>query len=105
MTASLFARSPRQENKPRNEAGLSTSWLERRQAMMLTRVPCPGGSGAGGDALLESSWSGCGGWVWTGCGGGAGGGGGGVVVTLEMLIEIILFCNARSGLCAEADKE
>jgi hypothetical protein len=74
--------------------------------MTLTRVPCPGGSGAcaGGDALLESSWSGTGGLVWTGCGGGAGGGGG-VAVTLEMLIEIILSCNVRSGLCAEADNE
>jgi hypothetical protein len=74
--------------------------------MMLTRVPCPGGSDAcaGADALLESSWSGAGGLVWTGCGGGAGGGGG-AVVTLEMLIEIILSCNAWSVLCAEADNE
>jgi hypothetical protein len=74
---------------------------------MLTRVPCPGGSGAGAgtDVLLESSWSGCcGGVVWTGCGG-SGGSGGGVVVTLEMLIEMILSCNARSGPCAEADNE
>ena len=100
------SRSPRQENKPRNEAGLGISRLAGRQAMMLTRVPCPGGSGAcaGADALLESSWSGCGGVVWTGCGG-CGGNGGGVLVTLEMLIEIILSCNARCRPCAEADNE
>ena len=74
--------------------------------MMLTRVPCPGGSGAGAgtDELLESSWSVCGGVVWTGWGG-VGGSGGGVLVTLEMLIEIILSCNARYRPCAEADNE
>jgi hypothetical protein len=100
----VHARSPRQENKPRNEAGLGTSRLAGRQAMMLTRVPCPGGSGACAGALLESSWSGSGGLVWTGCGGGAGGGGG-VVVTLEMLIEMILSCNALCRPCAAADNE
>jgi hypothetical protein len=75
------------------------------QAMMLTRVPCPGGSGActGGGELLESSWSASGALAWTGCGGGDGGVGG--AVTLEILIGIILSCNVQLGLCAEADNE
>jgi hypothetical protein len=60
--------------------------------MMLTRVPCPGGNGAcaGGGAVRESFWSAftsAGALAVTGCGGGNGGG----AVTLEILIEAILF--------------
>jgi hypothetical protein len=76
--------------KPRIMRGLQITFGVRHQAMMLTRVPCPGGNGgcAGGVAVLESSWVfTSGGLVWTGCGGGNGGG----VVTLEILIETILF--------------
>jgi hypothetical protein len=58
---------------------------------MLTRLPCPGGSGggAGGVVVLESSWLslGSGFLAWTG---GAGGGGGGWEVMLETLIDIAL---------------
>ena len=42
----------------------------------------------------------------TGCAGAdvcSGGCGGGVVVTLEILIEIVLSCNARPQLCAAVD--
>jgi hypothetical protein len=89
----LFARARRGKEKPRIARGPAGSGWRCDQAMMLTRVPCPGGSGAGGGgAVLESSWLlASGALVWTG-GAGVGGrnGGGGGVVTLEILIEAIL---------------
>jgi hypothetical protein len=94
---SLFARASRGKEKPRITRGPAGSRWRRHQAMMLIRVPCPGGSGAGagGASVLESvppsSWGvASGGLVWTGCGGANGGGGDGAV-TLEILIGTILF--------------
>jgi hypothetical protein len=78
------------EKAPRGAGLLQFHGQRRHQAMMLTRVPCPGGNAGctGGGAVRESSWVvASGGLVWTGCGGGNGGG----AVTLEILIEAILF--------------
>src|SRR3954454_20791036 len=86
-------------------ADLGSSAPACGQAMMLTRVPCPGGSGAwaGGEAFLESSLLGSGGGlVWTGCRGAGNGGG---ALMLEMLIGNILSGNVRSGLCAQKENE
>src|SRR5258708_5633265 len=48
---------PGTKKKPRTMRGLSRQRWQRRQAMMLTRVPCPGGSAActGGGAVRGSS--------------------------------------------------
>jgi hypothetical protein len=70
---------------------------------MLTRVPWPGGSGAGGGgvSLLELiAGVGSGGLAWTGCGGGATGG----ALTLEILIENHPLLDLAMRPCAAAGK-
>jgi hypothetical protein len=95
--------NPGAQQKAPHDAGPWRYVRQPGQAMMLTRVPWPGGSAAcgGGVSLRESSCGvGSGGLAWTGCGGGVGGD----ALTLEILIENYPFLDLAVRVCAAACK-